>query len=145
MERPFVGGSSHLDFFLGLLSSLSISLILLAWPGTELLLGLGVVLGEAVPDSLLPALLHTRGAGPAAASVSAVPAEVSTPSVCSLPAELEPAVAGTAPGVAADLTPGVPVAACARDPEKVYAGNCVLFKVVFSGLELSWSVPGPNG
>ena len=56
MERPFEGIASHLDLFVGLPSSWSGCLVLLAWAEVVLLLGLGgEVLGEAVPDPLLPA------------------------------------------------------------------------------------------
>ena len=63
--------ASHLDLLTGLLSSWSACLVLLvAWVGMELGLGLGVVLGEMEPEPLLPALLHVLDADPAAASAA---------------------------------------------------------------------------
>ena len=80
MERPFEGIASHLDLFLSLPSSWSGCLVLLAWAEVVLLLGLGGerrgVLGDAVPSPLLPALLHSRGAVPAAAACGSATAAV---------------------------------------------------------------------
>ena len=84
MECPVVGITSHLDLLVGLPSSWSSCLDLLACAAVVLLLGLGGgvlvvlllglgggVLGEAVLDALLPALLHARGAAAAGGSTTA--------------------------------------------------------------------------
>ena len=117
IDRPLPGAASHLDLLGGVPSSLpsSWAAFLLAWAGVVLLLGLGGersgVHGDADPGPLLPALLHCRDSGPAAAAACCSSATAAT------------CCGSTAP-------PTVPFGV---GPEKLFVSLFVVFRLVLLG------------